>query len=190
MKFNKDTFEIIFFARAGQGAKTAVELIAQAAIKEGKHVQAFPSFGPERNGAPMEAFIRISDKAIRIHEPVVDPDVVVVLDETLIGSKNVTKNLDRDESLIINTAKNSDEISQKLKDFKGKIHTIDAAGISLKIVGQPQPNTAVLGKLIQVTEIVKMKSLIEEFRKMFEPKIGKELTRKNILAIEKAYDSL
>lgn len=190
MKFNKDTFEIIFFARAGQGAKTAAELIAQTAIREGKHVQAFPSFGPERNGAPMEAFVRISDKAIRIHEPIVDPDVVVILDETLIGFKNVTKNLDERESLIINTVREKKEIAEKLKNFKGNIHPIDAAGISFKIVGQPRPNTAILGKLLQVTEIVKLENLIDEFKRLFEPKIGKELTKKNILAIEKAYDSL
>ena len=195
MKYHKDIFEIIFYARGGQGAKVAAEIIAQAAVGEGKFVQAFPQFGPERSGAPTKTFVRVSDKEIRTHEPVTDPDVVVVLDETILDSEIVTKNLDRNEALIIGTKKSIEEIGEKLlndegEKFDGRIYPIDANGISMEIVGQPRPNTVILGKLVQVTEIVKLASVIAEFRNIFEHKIGKEATDKNILAIEKAYDSI
>ena len=194
MKYHKDIFEIIFYARGGQGAKVAAEIIAQAAVSEGKFVQAFPQFGPERSGAPTKTFVRISDKEIRTHEPVIDPDIVVVLDETILDSENVTKNLDSQESLIVNTKKAIHEIKQKLAEvgarFEGKIHSIDANGISMEVIGQPRPNTVILGKFVQVTEKVKLESVIDEFRHIFEDKIGQEGTNKNILAIEKAYDTI
>lgn len=189
MKYHKDTIEIIFFARGGQGAKTAAEIIAQAAVKEGKFVQAFPSFGPERSGAPTKTYVRISNREIRTHEPVTDPDVSVVLDETLLESEKVTEGLDKNEALIVNSIMTAKDIENKL-NFKGKIYPVDANGISMEIVGQPRPNTVILGKIIQVTEIVKLASVIKEFRQIFEDKIGKEVTDKNITAIEKAYDAV
>ncbi len=195
MKYHKDIFEIIFYARGGQGAKAAAEIIAQAAVKEGKFVQAFPQFGPERSGAPTKTFVRISEKEIRTHEPVTDPDVVVVLDETIIASEVVIKNLSREEALIINTKSMSEEVRAKLlsdgsHSYQGRIYPIDANGISMEIVGQPRPNTVILGKFIQVTESVQLASVIAEFREIFEQKIGSEATQKNILAIEKAYDTI
>jgi pyruvate ferredoxin oxidoreductase gamma subunit len=195
MKYHKDIFEIIFYARGGQGAKVAAEIIAQAAVKEGKFVQAFPQFGPERSGAPTKTFVRISDSEIRTHEPVTDPDVVVVLDETILDSEIVTKNLSRDEALIINTKKTGEEILTKLIHseegaFQGRVYPIDANAISMEIVGQPRPNTVILGKFIQVTEAAKLESVVAEFREIFEHKIGIEATEKNVMAIEKAYDSI
>jgi pyruvate ferredoxin oxidoreductase gamma subunit len=195
MKYHKDIFEIIFYARGGQGAKVAAEIIAQAAVKEGKFVQAFPQFGPERSGAPTKTFVRISEKEIRTHEPVTDPDVVVVLDETIIDSEVVIKNLSREEALIINTKRMSEEVRAKLlsdgsHSYQGRIYPIDANGISMEIVGQPRPNTVILGKFIQVTEAVQLASVMAEFREIFEQKIGPEATQKNILAIEKAYDTI
>ena len=193
MKYHKEIFEIIFHARGGQGAKTAAEIIAQAALKEGKYVQAFPSFGPERSGAPTKTYVRVSDKPIRTHEPVVDPDIVVVVDETLLDSVMVTGNLDKNEALIVNTRETDMKIREKISEkgrYDGKIYPVDANGISMEIVGQPRPNTVVLGKLVQITEIVKLETLVSEFRKIFEGKIGKEATDKNIMAIEKAYDTI
>jgi pyruvate ferredoxin oxidoreductase gamma subunit len=189
MKYHKNITEIIFYARGGQGAKTAAEIIAQAGVIEGKFVQTFPSFGPERTGAPTKTYLRISNEAIRSKEPVVDPDVVVVLDETLLDSQTVTAGLDKNEVLIINSTKSPHEIREQIR-FDGKIHCVDANGISLKIVGQPRPNTVILGKIVRVTEVVSMESIIREFRKIFEEKIGKESCEKNILAIEKAYDAI
>ncbi|MFA7209167.1 MAG: 2-oxoacid:acceptor oxidoreductase family protein [Parcubacteria group bacterium] len=194
MKYHKDIFEIIFHARGGQGAKAAAEIIAQAAVNEGKFVQAFPQFGPERSGAPTKTFVRISDKEIRTYEPVIDPDVVVVLDETILDSENVAMDFDNKVALIVNTKKSAAEIGQKIisggSKFDGRIHSVDANGISMEIVGQPRPNTVILGKFVQVTEAVKLASVTGEFRNIFEHKIGKEITDKNILAIEKAYDTI
>jgi pyruvate ferredoxin oxidoreductase gamma subunit len=189
MKYHKDIFEIIFHARGGQGAKTAAEIIAQAALHEGKFVQAFPSFGPERSGAPTKTYVRISDNVIRTHEPVVDPDVVLVLDDTLIDSQIVTGGLDKNEALVINSKKAVHEIKEIIR-YDGKIYPVDANGISMEIIGQPRPNTVILGKFVKITEIVKLESVIEEFRKIFEDKVGKEACDKNVAAIEKAYDSI
>jgi pyruvate ferredoxin oxidoreductase gamma subunit len=194
MKYHKDIFEVIFFARGGQGAKTAAEILAQAGTYEDKFVQAFPNFGPERSGAPTKTYLRISESEIRTHEPVVDPDLVVVLDDTLLDSQEVTFNLDKNEFLIINTTMAEHQVREKLSQrgykFEGKIFPIDAIGISVEIVGQPRPNTVILGKFVKVSGMVKLESVIEEFRHIFEGKIGKEITDKNVQAIEKAYDSI
>ncbi|PIP27823.1 MAG: pyruvate synthase [Candidatus Moranbacteria bacterium CG23_combo_of_CG06-09_8_20_14_all_35_22] len=194
MKNHKDIFEVIFFARGGQGAKTTAEILAQAGTHENKFVQAFPSFGPERSGAPTKTYLRISDYEIRTHEPVIDPDLVVVLDDTLLDSQEVAFNLDKDEFLIINTQMPEHQVREKLIQkggkFEGKIHPIDASGISLSIIGQPRPNTVILGKFVQVSGVIKMESMIEEFRNIFEKKLGKENCDKNVMAIEKAYDAI
>lgn len=190
MKFNKDTFEVIFFARGGQGAKTASELVAHAAVLEGKFVKAFPFFGPERSGAPTKMFLRVSDSEIRTQEPVNDPDVVVVLDETIMESQDVTNNLDRDESLIVNSKKTPEEIRRMVPNFQGRIHAIDATAVALKITGKPNPNTVMVGQLIKVTEIVSLDSAAKIFRKVFTPKIGKELTEKNVQAMQVGFDEL
>ncbi len=189
MKLDKKIFEVIFHARGGQGAKTAAELLAQAAIREKKFVQAFPDFGPERSGAPIKTFVRISDEPIETHEPVTDPDVVVVLDETLLGIVDVSKNLDENEILIVNTISDRETVKKKT-GYAGNIYPIDATGMSLEIIGEPRPNTAILGKLLKVSEIVKIENLVDVFREKYREKIGAEKTEKNVQAIEKAYDSL
>lgn len=190
MKFNKKTFEVIIFARAGQGGKSLAESLAQAAVSEGKYVQAFSVYGPQRSGAPTKAFVKISDETIRNHEPIIDPDVVVVLDDVLMESEDVGKNITENESVIVNTKKPEEEMRKKIKNFRGNIKSIDANGIALDTIGMIQPNGVILGKLIAVTEIVKLESVKEQFRKIFEKKIGEELTQKNVLAIERGYDSL
>lgn len=190
MKINKSTFEVIFFARGGQGAKTASELIAHAAVREGKFVKAFPFFGPERSGAPTKMFLRVSDSELRTQEPVTDPDVVVVLDETVMDSQDVVKNLDKHEILIVNSTNEKEEIRKKAPHFKGSIHAIDGNGISTSITGRPNPNMVLVGHLIKVSEIVSLESAAEIFREVFTEKIGKEMTEKNISAMEAGYDAL
>lgn len=189
---NRNIFEIVFHARGGQGAKTAAEIIAQAAFREGKFVQAFPSFGPERSGAPTETFVRISGAPIRTHEPVINPDAIIFLDETILLSRLSGLRLGEGNNLIINSKKNPEAWANMIADsgnqnFRGNIHVVDANGISLEIVGQPRPNTVALGKILQITKIVSIEKVIEEFKKIFEPKIGTEMTMKNVAAIEKAY---
>lgn len=190
MKLNKNTFEIIFFARGGQGAKTASELIAHAAVREGKFVKAFPFFGPERSGAPTKMFLRVSENEIRTQETVTDPDVVVILDETVMDSQDVAKNLDKHEILIVNSTNEKEEIRKRVPHFEGSIHAVDGNGISAEIIGKPNPNMVLIGHLIKVTEIVSLESAAEIFREVFTEKIGKELTEKNIKAMEAGYDSL
>lgn len=191
MKFNKDTFEIIFFARGGQGAKTASELVAHAAVLEGKYVKAFPFFGPERSGAPTKMFLRISEFPIKTQEPVTDPDVVMVLDETVMdGNPDITKNLDKHESLIVNSSKSAQELRKSVSHFQGKIHAIDGTHIALQKTGAANPNMVLVGQLIKVSEIVSLESAAEIFRGVFTEKIGKDLTEKNIQAMQAGYDSL
>ncbi|MDD5397098.1 MAG: 2-oxoacid:acceptor oxidoreductase family protein [Candidatus Moranbacteria bacterium] len=190
MKFNKNTFEVIFFARGGQGAKTASELVAHAAVEEGSFVKAFPFYGPERSGAPTRMFLRVSDQEIRTQEPVEDPDVVVVMDDTLLDVQDVTKNLDKNESLIINTKKTPEEIKKSLPKFEGKIHALDATGIAMSITGNPNTNTVLVGKLISVSEIVSLESASKIFRGVFTEKIGQAMTEKNIRAMTAGYDEL
>jgi pyruvate ferredoxin oxidoreductase gamma subunit len=185
---SRNLLEMTFFARGGQGAKTAAEILAQGAVQEGKFVQAFPSFGPERSGAPTQTFLRVSDKEIRTHEPILNPDVIVVLDDSLLETENITSGLKEDTILIINSVKNSEELSQQMK-FSGKIYAVDASGISLQIVGQPRPNTVILGKIIQITQVAKLESIEKKFQEIFEEKIGKVACDKNMEAIKAAYNN-
>lgn len=192
MKFNQEIFNIVFLARGGQGAKSATEILAQAGVLEGKFVKAFPDFGPERSGAPIKTYLRISQKEIRTSEPIKNPDILVVLDETILKSDEMMKNiiLNKDGIILINSKKIPREIISKTTGLSGKMYTIDASGLAIKIIGKPNPNVVILGYLIKITEIVKISNVIKVFESIFKEKIGEELTKKNILAIEKAYDSI
>lgn len=185
---NKKRYEIIIHGRGGQGAKTTAEILVQAAIRQGKYVQAFPEFGPERSGAPMRSYVRISDDPIRTHEPVTDPDCVLVLDESIMEKVEVTKKLTGKEPLIVNSTKPKHEIAQKI-NFKGVIVPVDASGMSLEIIGENRPNTVILGKFAFVTEVVHIENIVEAFLEKYQAKLGKEKAEKNIQAIRKAYDS-
>ncbi|MDQ5988628.1 MAG: pyruvate ferredoxin oxidoreductase gamma subunit [Syntrophus sp. SKADARSKE-3] len=176
--------EIRWHGRGGQGAVTSVELLAVAAIDEGKYAQAFPSFGPERRGAPVEAFNRVDQKQIKIRSRIYEPDVVVVLDEGLVGLVNLTAGLKPDGILIVNTAKSADEVKKTL-NYKGKIATVDATGIAWKELGVPITNTTMLGALIKVTKVVKIDSL----RVPVEHRFGR-ISGKNINALKRAYDEV
>ncbi|MEA2007336.1 MAG: 2-oxoacid:acceptor oxidoreductase family protein [Patescibacteria group bacterium] len=185
---NKNKYEIIIHGRGGQGAKTTAEILVQAAVGEGKYVQAFPEFGPERSGAPIRSFVRISDEPIRTHEPVTDPDCVLVLDDTILDVVDVTPNLSDKEPLVINSKKGKQELG-KQHNFSGIIIPVDASGMSLEVIGENRPNTVILGKFAFVTEVVKIEGIVEVFRKKYESKIGKEKTDKNVEAIMKAYNT-
>ncbi|MFO7807024.1 MAG: 2-oxoacid:acceptor oxidoreductase family protein [Candidatus Moraniibacteriota bacterium] len=184
----KNKFEIIIYGRGGQGAKTSSEIIAQAALKEGKFVQAFPEFGPERSGAPVKTFVRIAENQIRTREPIINPDCVLVLDDSLLEIMDVTKNLDKDEYLIINTKQDKKDIKSKI-NFKGRVICLDASGIAMDVIGENRPNTVILGKFVFATEVVKLDSLLEAFKEKYNAKIGKEKTDKNLHAMSKAYDT-
>lgn len=192
MEFNQDILNIVFLARGGQGAKSATEILAQAAVLEGKFVKAFPDFGPERSGAPIKTYLRISEKEIRTAEPIRNPDILVILDETILEKNGVLKNinLSKDGIVLVNSKKTPKDITSDLIDLKGKIYTIDASGLAMKVIGRPNPNVAILGRLIKITELVRLSNVIIVFEGIFKGKIGKELTKKNVLAMEEAYDSM
>jgi pyruvate ferredoxin oxidoreductase gamma subunit len=179
--------ELKFFGRAGQGGKTAAELIADAALDEGKFTQAFPEYGPEREGAPVKAFVRIDDKPIRMHCQVKSPDMVIVIDPTLLDCLDVIEGLKSKGILVVNTPKTPGEI-RKFTGFKGKIWTVDGTRISMEVFGRNFPNMPVLGALVKASNIVKMESLKTQIICIFLEKIGGEKTEKNIKMVKLAYE--
>lgn len=187
---NKNTSEIIFFARGGQGAKTASELLAHAAVHEGKFVKAFPYFGPERSGAPTKMYLRVSEKEIRTQEPIVDPNVAIVMDETVIGNDETVEYLGKSEIILVNSKKDRKEIKKEFADLEDKIHAIDATGMALEMTGNPNPNMVLIGKFLKLSDLVSLDSVEEIFREYFTSKLGKDLTEKNIRALQAGYDSL
>jgi 2-oxoacid:acceptor oxidoreductase gamma subunit (pyruvate/2-ketoisovalerate family) len=175
--------EFRWHGRGGQGAWTASELLARAAIHEGKYIQSFPEFGPERMGAPVKAYTRISNEPIRLHCAVYNPHVASVMDPTLLATVPVTKGLDKTGILIINTPKEPKTIKEELKMAEGNVWTVPATDIAMKILGRAITNTAMLGVVARATEIVKMESIEKAVKERFpEP-----LAEKNIGVIKKAY---
>jgi pyruvate ferredoxin oxidoreductase gamma subunit len=185
----KDLLEIRIHGRGGQGAKTASQFIAEAALGEGKNIQAFPEYGPERSGAPMKAYNRISNKPITTYAPVVNPDVVLVIDSTLIGPIDVTEGLTKDGILIVNTPKSAEEIKKETK-FKGKVYTIDATKIAIDTVGRNLPNTPMLGAFVKLTNIVPIDAIKDSINKEFLKKLGEEKTKATIKGVELAYEAV
>jgi pyruvate ferredoxin oxidoreductase gamma subunit len=176
--------EIRWHGRGGQGAVTSVELLAMAAIDEGKYAQGFPSFGPERRGAPVEAFNRVDSRQIKLRSRIYNPDVAVVLDESLVGLVNVAAGLKPDGILIVNTVRSVEDV-RKTIDFKGKIFTVDATGIAWKELGVPITNTTMLGALIKATRVVKLDSL----KGPVDHRFGR-IAQKNLTALKRAYDEV
>lgn len=173
--------EIRVHGRGGQGAVTSTELIALAAINEGKYAQAFPSFGPERRGAPVMAFVRISDAPIRTRERVYNPDIVVVLDPTILKIVDVTAGLKKNGMVILNTSKDEKEV-RKAFGIKAKMAVVDATEIAMKHLGRPITNTTMLGALIKTTGIVDIKSMERPLKGRFG-----RIAEININAMQQAY---
>lgn len=167
-----NVIEIRWHGRGGQGAKTASLLLADAAFNTGKFVQGFPEYGPERMGAPITAYNRISNERINIHSNIYEPDYVVVVDETLIDSVEVTKGLKENGAIIVNTEKNPTEIKQKLNGYNGKVCTIDAKTISLETIGKNFPNTPMLAAVVKVSEIMKIDDFIKDMEDSFAHKFA------------------
>jgi 2-oxoacid:acceptor oxidoreductase gamma subunit (pyruvate/2-ketoisovalerate family) len=179
----KDIIEFRWHGRGGQGSWTASEVLARTAIAEGKYIQSFPEFGPERMGAPVTAFTRISTKPIRIHCAVYEPDVVVVLDPTLLKTVPVTSGVNKDGVIIINSVDEPAKVRENLKTDKGKLWTIPATQIALKILGMPITNTAMLGTVARATNIISLESIEKILKERFRP----DLAEKNFAVINEAY---
>ncbi|GAG10369.1 unnamed protein product [marine sediment metagenome] len=183
-----DLTEIRWHGRGGQGAVTASELLAETALHEGKYLQAFPDYGPERMGAPIRAYTRISSSPIRQHCQITDPDVVVVLDPTLIGVVDFTQGLKDQGMLVVNTTTSPTELRSKLDWKKGKVFTVDATRIALDTVGRNFPNVPMLGALLKAAEIVSKDDLRKEIKSRLGARVSKNVAEANINAFERAYN--
>lgn len=169
-----DLIEIRWHGRGGQGAKTASLLLADAAFNTGKYIQGFPEYGPERMGAPITAYNRISNTPIRIHSNIYEPDYVVVVDDTLLESINVTAGLKESGAIVINTTKDANYLRNVLKDYKGNIYTIDARKISMEALGKYFPNTPMLAAIVKVSEIMTDEELLNDMEASFKHKFAKK----------------
>jgi len=179
----KKVIEVRWHGRGGQGAWTASELLARAAVYEGRYIQSFPEFGPERMGAPVAAFTRISTEPIQMHCAVYNPDVVAVLDPTLLKTVPVAEGLNEEGTIIVNSKDNPAEIRKMLKIDKGKIWAVPATEIAISILGIPITNTAMLGAVTHVTGIVSLESL----EKIVKERFRQDVADKNFAVIKEAY---
>ena len=180
--------EIRWHGRGGQGAKTASLLLADAAFNTGKYIQGFPEYGPERMGAPITAYNRISDEPITIHSNIYYPDYVVVVDDTLLESVDVTSGLKEDGAILINTTKPADVLKKELKGYKGDVYTLDARKISLETLGRYFPNTPMLAGIVKISGIMTDEELIKDMKGSFQHKFAKkpEVIDGNMKALEMA----
>ena len=168
----KGLTEIRWHGRGGQGAKTAALLLADVAFSTGAEVQGFPEYGPERMGAPITAYNRVSDKPIRVHSNIYAPDYVVVVDETLLEDIDVTAGLSKEGAVIVNTAKDKEEIIPLLKGYQGRVCTIDARKVSMEALGMYFPNSPMLAAVIKVSGIMPEEKFLEEMQMSYEHKFA------------------
>lgn len=178
--------EIRWHGRGGQGAKTASLLLADAAFNTGKYIQGFPEYGPERMGAPITAYNRISDKPITIHSNIYEPDFVVVVDDTLLESVDVTAGLKEDGAIVINTTKDYEYLKTVLNGYKGRVYTIDARSISMEALGKYFPNTPMLAAIVKVSGIMSDEDFLNDMQGSFKHKFAKkpEVIEGNMKALE------
>lgn len=182
--------EIRWHGRGGQGAKTAALLLADVAFKTGQYVQGFPEYGPERMGAPITAYNRISKDVIRVHSNIYTPDLVVVVDETLLHSVDVTAGLKEEGAIIINTSKSREEVLPFLNGYKGNVYTVDARKISVETLGKNFPNSPMLAAAVAVSGVMDREAFISEMRASYQHKFAKkpEVIEGNMKALTMAYD--
>ncbi len=184
----KNLIEIRWHGRGGQGAKTASLLLADAAFNTGKYIQGFPEYGPERMGAPITAYNRISDEPITIHSNIYEPDYVVVVDDTLLECVDVTAGLKKDGAIIINTTKKYDDFKDNLKGYEGNVYCIDARKVSIEALGKYFPNTPMLATIVKVTGIMSDEDFLNDMKGSFKHKFAKkpEVIEGNMKALELA----
>ena len=184
--------EIRWHGRGGQGAKTASLLLADAAFNTGKYIQGFPEYGPERMGAPITAYNRISDEPITIHSNIYNPDFVVVVDDTLLEAVDVTAGLKEDGAIVINTTHDNDFLKNSLKGYKGEIYKIDARKISMEALGKYFPNTPMLAAIVKVSKVMPEDAFLEDMIGSFKHKFAKkpEVIEGNMKALEMALNEV
>lgn len=184
----ENLIEIRWHGRGGQGTKTASLLLADAAFNTGKYIQGFPEYGPERMGAPITAYNRISDDPITVHSNIYEPDYVVVVDDTLLETVDVTAGLKTNGAIVINTTKSEDYLKSVLKGYKGKVYTIDARKVSTEVLGRYFPNTPMLAAIVKVTGIMNDEDFLKDMEGSFKHKFAKkpEVIDGNMKALEMA----
>ena len=173
MKYDNMT-EIRWHGRGGQGAKTASQLLADAAFMAGRYVQSFPEYGPERSGAPITAYNRISDERCSVHSNIYEPDYVVVVDETLLKSVDVTSGLKEEGAVIINSEKSPEELKELLNGYKGRVCTIDARAVSMECLGAYFPNTPMLAAVVKVSGCVDKERFLKDMEESYRHKFARK----------------
>lgn len=186
-----EPLELRFHGRAGQGIKLAAQVLAETAMNEGYYIQTFPEFGPERRGSPVTAFVRISQSPIYIHSQVENPDIVAVFEEGLLSALPVDDGLENNQSslLIINSEK-SIRAMKEIVGFEGQMITIPASKISLFFTKKELPNMPILGVLIKILDLVKIKKVEDIIKNKFGQKWGRELTEKNLMGLRRGYEEV
>jgi len=186
-----ETVEIRWHGRGGQGTVTAAKVLADTCLSGGRHVQAFPEYGPERAGAPLKAYNRIASKELRMHCPVLEPDVVTVVDATLLDSINITEGAKETTAFVVNTSKDPHEVRAKLNAGPTqRVVTIDATKIALDCIGRAMPNSPMLGAVCKVTNLVTLDHLLEDVKKSFGKKFSQKIIDGNIEATKRGYEEV
>ncbi len=188
----ENTIEIRWHGRGGQGAKTAALLLADVAFKAGKYVQGFPEYGPERMGAPITAYNRISAEPVTVHSNIYDPDYVVVVDDGLLESTDVTHGLKENGAVIINTEKEKESLLHLLHDYKGEVYTLDAKAISMQALGKNYPNSPMLAAVVAVSGVMEQEEFLKEMHDSFRHKFAKkpEVIDGNMKALELTFTEI
>ena len=181
--------EIRWHARGGQGAKTAATLVAAVALEEGKFSQGFPDYGPEREGAPIRGYTRISDTPVQVHSAIYEPDIVVVLDSSLLDSVDVAEGLKPGGSILVNSADSPGGIRRKLGLKDAKVYTVDATQISIDEIGRAIPNTPMMGALMKIMPVLKIDTILHDVEKKFKSK-GEKIVQGNFRAIRRAFEEV
>ena len=185
-----ETLELRWHGRGGQGAKTAVFLLAESLIEQGKYAQGFPDYGPERMGAPIRGYNRISDEPIKLHCGVNKPEIVVVLDPTLIGTADITSGLRSGGTVLVNSPDAPEVMRKTLGLTGGSVYTVDATGIALAEIGKPIPNSPMIGALLKVTDLADIDDMAAIVGKKFEGKFGEAVVEGNKKAMKRAYQEV
>lgn len=185
-------FEVRWHGRAQQGIVTAAKMVGEACLRSGKYVQAFPEFGPERMGAPVRAYNRISDEPIRLHCQVTEPKYILIADPTLISTVNVVEGVPEDAIFIINTPKSPKEMRSELKlnSKKAAVYTLDASKISIETIGRNMPNTPMLGALAKATNVITLDALIDNFKENYSKKFSPKVIDGNVAAMNRGFQEV
>ncbi len=186
-----ETLEIRWHGRGGQGTVTAAKVFADACLSGGRYVQAFPEYGPERSGAPLRAYNRVSSKELRMHCPVLKPNIVAVVDATLLDGIDVTEGAPDDAVFIVNSAKDPKELREKLKAKPTqRVLTVDATKIAIENIGRPLPNSPMVGVLAKVSGIVGLDLILEDVKKSFGKKFSQKIIDGNLEAVKRGYEEV